>query len=237
MSSQPAPALAPQPEPPKVVPELTDAYRKAHKSYVLASGLLASWELIGITLDTKEKYGIELKSPKAVPLILFTLVIYSGYKMTIEWMQCHPERRQHTAAKWDYRIAHGLAFVAIAISLIQYLLLIQVADIPGRHRLIFPAIVLLAIWASGLIAMIGSGPRSSFTSRVLWLIPFFAVYSCVLIFMALIQQNYTARKISLILVLLSLPVAAWLSYSLWKRFRPIAEQLDARRKKGKQPTP
>jgi len=46
---------------------LPEAYRKAHKSYVLASGLLASWELLGITLQIKEKWGIKLKSPNAVP--------------------------------------------------------------------------------------------------------------------------------------------------------------------------
>lgn len=138
MSTQPAPALVPQPEPtpapPKEIPELTDAYRKAHKSYVLASGLLAAWELIGISLKTGEKWGIELKSPTAVPLILFVLVIYSGYKMTIEWMQCNPDRQKHPAAKWDYRIAHGIAFSAIAISTVQYLLHIQLADFLGRHQ-------------------------------------------------------------------------------------------------------
>lgn len=135
MSSQPGPALVPQPEPPKEIPELTDAYRKAHKSYVLASGLLASWELIGITIQTKEKWGIELKSPAAVPLILFTLVIYSGYKTTIEWWQCNPDRKKHPAAKWDYRIAHTIASAAIVISFIQYLLHIQIVDVLVHHRL------------------------------------------------------------------------------------------------------
>src|SRR5437016_8414800 len=66
-------ASEPVPAPVKEIPSLSDAYRKAHKSYVLVAGLLASWELIGITLNTKEKWGVELKSPAAVPLILFTL--------------------------------------------------------------------------------------------------------------------------------------------------------------------
>jgi hypothetical protein len=115
---------------PKDVPELTDAYRKAHKAYVLASALLASWELIGITLDTKGKWGIELKSPNAVPLILFTLVFYSGYKMVIEWLQC--EAGGNKVAKFDYWIAHLIAFSAILISVIQYLAKIQIVDLLGR---------------------------------------------------------------------------------------------------------
>lgn len=126
MSTQAAPALEPTQS--KEVPQLTDAYRKAHKSYVMSSGLLASWELIGITLTTKERWGIELKSPSAVPLILFTLVFYSGYKLTIEWLQCDPERRKNAAAKLDYVTAHVMALAAIAISVVQYLLRIQIVD-------------------------------------------------------------------------------------------------------------
>ncbi len=129
MSSQPA--LSPETVS-KEVPQLTEAYRKAHKAYVLASGLLASWELIGITLDTKDKWGIDLKSPRAVPLILFTLVFYSGYKMIIEWLQCDAERRRNKVAKLDYGIAHSIALAAIGISVVQYLAKIQIVDLLGR---------------------------------------------------------------------------------------------------------
>lgn len=129
MPSQPT--LSPEPErSPKDIPQLTDAYRKAHKAYVLASGLLASWELIGITLDTKGKWGIELKSPNAVPLILFTLVFYSAYKMTIEWLQC--KAGGNKVAKFDYWIAHLIALSAILISAVQYLTKIQIVDFLGR---------------------------------------------------------------------------------------------------------
>jgi hypothetical protein len=115
-------ALPPTPEfPSKEVPQLTEAYRKAHQAYVLASGLLASWELIGITLDTKEKWGIELKSPKAVPLILFTLVLYLGYRLVIEWLQCDAERRRNRVVlKWaggaliGSHVGLAVSFVAVA---------------------------------------------------------------------------------------------------------------------------
>jgi hypothetical protein len=108
---------------------VSDAYRKAHKSYVLASGLLAAWELLGITLNTKEKWGIELKSPTAVPLILFTLVSYSGYKMWIEWLQCDREAQNNRAARLDFLIAHLIAASAIIISIVQYLWRIQIVNV------------------------------------------------------------------------------------------------------------
>jgi hypothetical protein len=142
---------------PKDVPQLTDAYRKAHKAYVLASGLLASWELIGITLDTKGKWGIELKSPNAVPLILFTLVFYSGYKMIIEWLQC--EAGGNKVAKFDYWIAHLIALSAILISAVQYLTKIQIVDflapeqrVPVEQILFLGTVVSVAVGVGGITA-------------------------------------------------------------------------------------
>lgn len=122
------PVMSPEPTPVKEIPQVTDAYRKAHKTYVLAAGLLASWELIGITLDTKEKWGIELKSPTAVPFILFTLVFYSAYKITVEWWQCDGERRKDRIARLDYIVAHLIGAVAVGISVVQYLTRVQIVD-------------------------------------------------------------------------------------------------------------
>lgn len=113
-------------------PPLAEPYRKAYKSYVLTSGLLAAWELIGPVLDTKEKWGIEFKSPSAVPLILFTLVFYLGYKMTVEWLQCGPMSRRHPAARIDYRVAHSIALIAVLITLLQYLWRFQIVELANR---------------------------------------------------------------------------------------------------------
>jgi hypothetical protein len=113
-------------------PTLTDAYRKAHKNYVLWSALLASWELIGIELQTKEKWGISLKSPDAVPVILLVLVLYSGYKITIEWVQCDGKSRSNFAAQLDFRIAHIIASLALTIAFIQYLLHVRIFEIISR---------------------------------------------------------------------------------------------------------
>jgi len=47
MSKQESTQSASDPALAKEAPQVTEAYRKIHKSYVLASGLLASGELIG----------------------------------------------------------------------------------------------------------------------------------------------------------------------------------------------
>jgi len=126
-SSQPAPVRKKKSPPP-----LSNAYQKAHRTYVLSAALLASWELIGIELNTKEKWGVELKSPKAVPLILLAMIVYFGYRVTVEWMQCDEERRSHRAANVDFIVAHTIAAFALLISFIQYLLHIRIADTISR---------------------------------------------------------------------------------------------------------
>lgn len=207
MSSQPGPALVPQPEPtpapPKEIPELTDAYRKAHKNYVLASGLLTAWELIGITPDT-EKWGFKLQSPTAVPLILFILVFYCGYKMTIEWMQCNRDSRAHSAARIDYRMAHITAFLAIDISIIQALLHIQIADTIIRYPL------LSGVTVAGTLAVLGGLAVWRIRRRTKYYFAFAIVvascaWSITTSFAAVLLGKY---KISIIAASLSVAAAA-----------------------------
>jgi hypothetical protein len=112
----------------KAAPALTNTYQKAHKSYVLASALFASWVLIGFGLNTKDRWGLEIKSPNGIPLILLTMIFYFGYRLTVEWMQCDEERRSMRVAKVDFLIAHGIAVVALSIGVIQYLSHIRIAD-------------------------------------------------------------------------------------------------------------
>jgi hypothetical protein len=135
MSTPPAPALEPElkESAATTIPPVTDSYQKAHKSYVLFSALLASWQIIGITLETKEKWGITLKSPNAIPLVLVALVVYFGYKVTIEWKQCDEQRRLNVAAAVDFRVAHTLAILALVITSVQYLLRIQIFDVLSRQ--------------------------------------------------------------------------------------------------------
>ncbi len=184
MRTQVEPVETAEPTAPKRFPPVTDAYRKAHKNYVLVSGLLASWELIGISLSTKEKWGIELKSPTAVPLILFTLIFYSGYKMTIEWLQCDAERRKNKAAKVDYGSAHLIAVAAIGISIVQYLAHIRIADVLAgpavRYDVLLAGCVCsLMLVSYSTIRYRGRGSRDIFYWMNLLFISFAIVFSIV----------------------------------------------------------
>ena len=104
-------------------------YRKAHKNYVLVAAVLASWELIGINLNTKEKWGIEFVSPKAVPLILFTLLVYCAYKTVIEWNLEDDPKPKSRRARIDYWVAHAIAASAVLIGVVQAMLKVRVADV------------------------------------------------------------------------------------------------------------
>jgi hypothetical protein len=121
-------------------PALPESYQKANRNYVAMSALLASWELIGIQLETKERWGIVLKSPSAVPLVLLVLVLYYAYKLKIEWLQCSPERRQNPAARLDYHVAHTIGIAAISILLVQLGIRNQIVNVISQH---FPGILRL----------------------------------------------------------------------------------------------
>jgi hypothetical protein len=141
-------SLAPIPE----IPQVTDAYRKAHKSYVLMSGLLAAWALIGITLNTKDKWGIELQSPVAVPVILALSVFYSGYRLIVEWHQCAPERRNDSWARLDNWMAHGIGVTAVAVAGVQSLSRIRFIDLLNQYSRTPGADVVFATIILGLFA-------------------------------------------------------------------------------------
>ena len=136
MATSPTPKLEPAPEPQphrskysKVTPE----YRKAHKNYVLIAGMLASWELIGIEVNTQDKWGIKLLSPRAVPLILFTLLVYSCYKVIIEWNIEDDPRPKSKKARIDYWVSHAIGASAVSIGAIQAILKIRLADFITAH--------------------------------------------------------------------------------------------------------
>lgn len=156
MSTQPGPASVPQPETLKHAPAITDAYLNARANYLTWASLLAFWELIGISL-TRKNWSFEIESPpKWVAPMLFIVVIYCGYKMTSEWMLCNPECRMRLAPKWNLRTAHGIALIAITISIIQYLLHIHIADYITHHQVgafVVIAVVMTAVGAVPIYSM------------------------------------------------------------------------------------
>jgi hypothetical protein len=149
MSSQFPLSLSTEKSPVQIA-SLSEAYRRAQRSYVYASMLLGSWELMGIILDTKNKWGFKLENPKAIPSLLFALVLYCCYSTVIEWLQCGAERG--TRAKIRFWVAHLSASGAIFIYVFQHWANVQIVDaiegIPGTFMAFAAAAIGLLAWGT-----------------------------------------------------------------------------------------
>jgi cation transporter-like permease len=115
---------------PSDIPALGNAYNHARKAYGLTSALLMAWELIGVELEATpvESLKLTLKSPQAAPYVLIVLVIYFGFRMTIEWYQTDARRRQLRASKVDLAVAHCIAGASLALYAYQTLSQVQLAN-------------------------------------------------------------------------------------------------------------
>jgi len=111
-------------------PDFGASYDKARRAYGLAAAILLAWELIGIDLGEApiESLKITLKSPHAAPYVLIALVVYFGFRLTVEWYQTEPRRRQRPASRVDFAVAHALGLVAVLLYVGQTLLRAQLAD-------------------------------------------------------------------------------------------------------------
>jgi hypothetical protein len=125
--SLPKPALHPK--------ELSSEYHKAHKQLMLWSTILLIWELIGVDLSKAKDAGgnigpivTDLKSPQAVPWALTGLVIYFLFKCSVEWAQCHVERRKLRFARVDFISAWIVALAALGLYVGQALSRAQLAN-------------------------------------------------------------------------------------------------------------
>jgi hypothetical protein len=132
------------------IPMLTEGYEKSHRSLMLSCGLLLAWELIGVEIGDRplSDYNIVLKSPEAVPLVLLILVLYFMFKITIEWHQCHVDRRSKVPSKIDYYFSVFLAVMALGIYFYQQLLNTQIVEIFGSNIGIDIILILISLNSS-----------------------------------------------------------------------------------------
>lgn len=120
---------------------LSTEYHKAHKQLMLWATILLIWELIGVDLSKAKDAGgnigpivTALKSPQAVPWALTGLVIYFLFKCSVEWAQCHPDRRKIRFARIDFSSAWIVSMGAIALYVGQAISRVQLADAVTRER-------------------------------------------------------------------------------------------------------
>jgi hypothetical protein len=120
---------------------LSQEYHKAHKQAMLWGVVLFIWELVGVDLEKAKEGGgnlgtiiSSLKSPQAVPWVLLALAAYFLFKCSIEWGQCHVDRRKVLLARFDFMSAWLLSVAAIALYLGQRISRVRFADLLQRNR-------------------------------------------------------------------------------------------------------
>lgn len=136
MSDETNGAATSKPKPAPHPKELSPEYHKAHKQLMLWATILLIWELIGVDLSKAKDAGgnigpivTALKSPQAVPWALLGLVIYFLFKCSIEWGQCHLDRRRLRFARIDFISAWVVSLIAITLYLGQAISRVQFADV------------------------------------------------------------------------------------------------------------
>jgi hypothetical protein len=108
---------------------LTNPYYRAHKAYAFFAGLLLAWAFVGIEIQNPpiESVNFTLNSPEAVPYVLAVLIVYFGFRLTIEWFQSPSAARKKLSARIDLFIAHFLGVASILLFVVQLLFEFQIA--------------------------------------------------------------------------------------------------------------
>jgi hypothetical protein len=155
---------------------------------MLWATILLVWELIGVDLSKAKDAGgnvgpivTALKSPQAVPWVLLALVLYFLLKCSIEWAQCHLERRKIRFARADFISAWIVSLAAIVLYIGQALSRVQFADFLQRNlrlTLMFAMGFVAAFGAMPIVDLLFAWKRSDRITRVLGLllpVLFFAI--------------------------------------------------------------
>ncbi|WP_455389036.1 hypothetical protein [Petrachloros mirabilis] len=128
-------------------PQLSDQYYQARKVYVLVCGLLLTCVLVGLGLPEDGRVmpysSIVLKNPSALPLIFLTLLIYSAYRITIEWNQCDERRRAMKVSRIDFLVSHALGLFSVAAYLIDQALEVGLGELAVAYA---PEGIFVTLW-------------------------------------------------------------------------------------------
>ena len=119
--------------------QLTDAYHKARRLLALFSGILISWEYVGISLgDATSKVAsatlpiantpINIRNPEVFPVVILTLVLYFAFRLAVEWNQCDKRRTALFASQVDLIASYLLSGGAILLYVLQQTFPFRLAD-------------------------------------------------------------------------------------------------------------
>lgn len=130
-------------------PQLTENYYKARKLHVVVSGLLLTYVLVGFAVPEDGRLipytTITLQNPAALPVIFSTLLMYSAYRITIEWNQCDERRRAMTVSRVDFLVAHLLGLFSVAGYLIDRALQVGLGELAVIYA---PEVLFVLLWAA-----------------------------------------------------------------------------------------
>jgi len=213
---------------------LSSEYHKARKQLMLWAALLFIWELVGIDLKKAESADGNvgaivraIKSPQAVPWVLLALILYFLFKFSVEWAQCHSERRKLAVARIDFVSAWIVSVIAIALYIGQSISRVQLADrlrsAPNFARVVFviPLMILLIIKAA--LGLTRRTHRLERPARMLEI-----VFGAISIFLAVILTNFGSLNWKVTLTLFTAGVLLLTSdilWTLWVTFYRKSEML------------
>jgi len=134
---------------------LSEYYYKAHRSYMIASGLLLSWSLIGLEIKQKpiDSYNVIIKSTNAFPIIIAIVTIYFAYKITIEWFQCSKVTRKKIPSKIDFLVAQLIGTTSITIYTYQTITEKQLIDLIPSYFFLYLVLLIFSIISAINIAL------------------------------------------------------------------------------------
>lgn len=110
---------------------LADSFKSSRRTLNLLSGLLLIWEFVGVTVGEVpfENFNFNISNPEMAPIILLVLIVFQGYRMTLEWYQCNLQARQSLAARLDFYSSLAVAIISISVFAIQSIGSFQIADL------------------------------------------------------------------------------------------------------------
>lgn len=137
------------------IPPLQEQYHKARKLYGLFSGLLMVWSLVGVRIEQApiESLKVTLLNPEAVPVMLFFLVLYFAFRLTIEWYQCELNRRTIFASRVDFISAHCIGVISALLYSFQLMTKFRFADLANQIPLVGIIPFILLMVASGFFIL------------------------------------------------------------------------------------
>ena len=103
------------------VREPSENYRKAHRSYMLAAGILGAWEIIGVSVEPTGTVAgvlevlVKLETPEAIVWVFVLVLAYLAIHFEFSWRQQSDAVRAFKPSAREHWATHGLAGLALAV--------------------------------------------------------------------------------------------------------------------------